>query len=53
MDAGVIVDTCTGSSVGASTVSALEKGGTVDSHMNGLPGRHPAPDAAVVGAVGR
>jgi hypothetical protein len=36
MDAGVTVDDCAGSSLGASTVAALERGGAVDSHMKWL-----------------
>jgi hypothetical protein len=35
-DAGIVVDDCTGSSLGAATVSKLEQGGTVDSSMKWL-----------------
>jgi len=36
VDAGVVVDQCTGSSIGASTVTSLEAGGTVDPAMKWL-----------------
>src|SRR5580704_679305 len=36
MDAGVSIDDCTGSSVGAATVTSLEAGGTLDPAMKWL-----------------